>query len=82
MARILAKGTLGIPMPPIRTGEIDRKLQGGLPPEPYRNRNNWMGASGRAREPWASKSAMLETFHTTSEWDQSANGGRGKWVAP
>lgn len=55
-------GALNIPMPPLRTGEVGRKLQGGLPPVPYRNAcSKWLQCPTKwAREPFASKSVKFE----------------------
>lgn len=36
---ILPRGVHIAPMPPLRDGEVGRKVQGGLPPEPYRSAN-------------------------------------------
>ena len=39
MARVhqVAAGTMGIPMPALRKGDVDRKLPGGMPPSHARN---------------------------------------------
>jgi len=79
--RIVPKGTLGIAMPELRKGEVNRKLQGGLPPEAFRARNDWNGASPRARNDGTSKACWAECFHATSEWDASAKHGKGAFVA-
>lgn len=45
-----------VPMPAMLDGDYDRRLQGGLPPAPFRSRNDWADTTGRfAREPWACK---------------------------
>ena len=36
---ILPRGVHIAPMPRLRDGEVGRKVQGGLPPEPYRSAN-------------------------------------------
>lgn len=36
---ILPRGVSIAPMPKLRDGEVGRKVQGGLPPEPYRSAN-------------------------------------------
>jgi hypothetical protein len=36
---ILPHGVSIAPMPRLRDGEVGRKVQGGLPPEPYRSAN-------------------------------------------
>lgn len=75
---------MGVPLPALRTGDVGRRVQGGLPPVPYRNAcSKWASCPTKwAREPFASKSIKSEVFHTTSEWDQSKRKGRGAWVAP
>jgi hypothetical protein len=35
----LPRGVHIAPMPRLRDGEVGRKVQGGLPPEPYRSAN-------------------------------------------
>lgn len=35
----LPRGVSIAPMPRLRDGEVGRKVQGGLPPEPYRSAN-------------------------------------------
>lgn len=57
------KGTM-YPMPPRRQGEVGRKVQGGLPPVPYRNAcSKWAGCPTKfAREPFASKEIKWEIF--------------------
>ena len=39
---------------------VNRKLQGGEPPVPYRSANNWSNASRRSHEPFNSRSIKLE----------------------
>ena len=80
---ILPSGVSIAPMPKLRDGEQGRKLQGGLPPEPYRSTNHkWVRGAKFAKEPYASKSIKLEVFHATSEWDSAARKGLGAWVRP
>jgi hypothetical protein len=84
-ARRVPKGSLGIAMPALRTGDVGRKLQGGLPPEPYRGRNDWGSANLRAMSDGVSKACQNECFHSTSEWhvSQRRDGTlAGRWVAP
>lgn len=80
----LPSGALKIPMPPLAKVEGYSRLQGGLPPVPYRSTSpKWAGCPTKsAREPFASKSIKLEIFHDTSEWDQTRRKGKGAWVAP
>lgn len=51
-------------MPPLRKGEVGRRTQGGLPPEPYRNAcSKW--AVGRSRwnpEPFNSRQIRGEIW--------------------
>ena len=42
-----------VPMPAQVSGEINRVLQGGYPPVPYRARNDWLDAGRYAGEPFA-----------------------------
>lgn len=78
----VAKGTM-YPMPPLIKGDVNRVMQGGLPPEPYRSANHkWCRGSKFAREPYASQEIKREVFHTTSEWDKTKRKGKGAWVAP
>jgi hypothetical protein len=44
------------PMPPFRDGEVGRRLQGGLPPVPYRSASSkWASCPTKwAREPFGS----------------------------
>lgn len=53
---LVPKGTMPA-LPPLRQGEVGRKLQGGLPPVPYRNAcSKWAGCPTRwAREPFNSR---------------------------
>ena len=78
--RIVPRGTMGIPMPALIKGDVGRKLQGGLPPEPYRGRNVWTGANRRAMSDGTSKACQSECFHSTSEWDRTKRQGMGAWV--
>ena len=50
---LLPKGEHIAPMPALRDGEINRRLQGGLPPEPNRSASKRLaGFTGRwARDP-------------------------------
>lgn len=78
----VAKGTM-YPMPPLIKGDVNRVMQGGLPPEPYRSANHkWCRGSKFAREPYASQEIKREVFHSTSEWDKTKRKGKGAWVAP
>jgi hypothetical protein len=48
----LPKGIHIAPMPKRVEGDVGRKLQGGLPPEPYRSCNaKWSNSAKFAREP-------------------------------
>lgn len=59
---LVAKGTM-YPMPPLRKGEVDRKTQGGLPPEPYRSTSHKWGRGAKfAREPFASRQIRGEVL--------------------
>jgi hypothetical protein len=69
------------PLIPLITGDVGRKLQGGLPPEPYRARNAWGNAYRRAQNDGVSKSCRAECFHATSEWDKNARKGMGGFIA-
>ena len=57
------KGTMPA-LPPLRQGEVGRKLQGGLPPVPYRNAcSKWAGCPTRwAREPFNSRQIRGEIW--------------------
>ena len=57
------------PMPPLRDGEVGRRLQGGLPPVPYRSASHkWQSCPTKwAREPYASKQIKLEVVYTQRE---------------
>jgi hypothetical protein len=84
MARMIPKGSYA-PMPALRKpdGTHDRKLPGGLPPQPYRNRNaDWCKANKWARSDGSFIGTRLDCFHSTSEWDEDANKGKGRFVAP
>ena len=49
---ILAKHTLGIAPPPLKQGTLNKRMQGGHPPVPYRQHsNNWARANKFARVP-------------------------------
>jgi|TARA_R110000868_G_scaffold374256_1_gene638645 hypothetical protein len=77
----LPKGIHIAPMPKRVEGDVGRKLQGGLPPEPYRNAcSKWQRATKFAHDPFNSRSLKFEVFHTTSEWDKNAKRGKGAWV--
>ena len=56
-------------MPPLRDGEVGRRLQGGLPPVPYRSTSHkWASCPTKwAREPYASKAIKLEVAYTQRE---------------
>lgn len=80
---ILPRGVSIAPMPKLRDGEVGRKVQGGLPPEPYRSTSHkWIRGAKFAREPYQSRAIKFEVFHTTSEWDSTARKGLGAWVLP
>lgn len=57
------------PMPPFRDGEVGRRLQGGMPPVPYRSASSkWASCPTKwAREPYASKAIKLEVAYTQRE---------------
>jgi hypothetical protein len=75
--RVLPRGTLGIPMPQMRVGSIGRKLPGGMPPEPYRARNDWNSGSRFAHSDGTSKACRGECAMSQRLcWD----GVKGKWV--
>lgn len=65
----VAKGALGIPMPKPLDGEVNRKLQGGLPPEPYRSRNAWGAANPRARSDGTSMACRMECIRSHEGWE-------------
>jgi hypothetical protein len=49
--RQVPKGTLKIPMPPLVQGTQGPKLQGGLPPQPYRSTaSKWLASKQIRRE--------------------------------
>lgn len=50
---LLPKGEHIAPMPALKFGELNRKTQGGLPPEPYRTATTRWGAcpAMSARDP-------------------------------
>lgn len=60
----LPLGALNIPMPPLAKVEGNSRLQGGLPPVPYRNAcSKWAGCPTKwAREPFASKAIKFEVM--------------------
>jgi hypothetical protein len=82
MSRMIPTGSYA-PMPAFRktNGANFSRLPGGLPPVGYRNRNDWSGAYGKARSDGTSAGCRLECFHSTSEWDKTANKGKGRFVA-
>lgn len=52
-----------------RVGDIDRVMQGGLPPVPYRQASSrWDSASPRAGEPFASRRVKAEIFGDRAEF--------------
>jgi hypothetical protein len=57
-------GTLNIPLPPLATGTVGRKVQGGLPPVPYRNAcSKWAACPTKwAREPFNSRQIKGEVM--------------------
>lgn len=70
--RIVSKGTMGIPMPPLvkgQQGQQGRKLQGGLPPEPYRGRNQWGTANKWAHSDGTSIACRLECKLSHVGWE-------------
>lgn len=75
------RGTMP-PMPAMFKGDVDRVLQGGLPPVGHRSRNDWGGAAPRARSDGTSTACRGECFHSVSEWDKRARKGAGAFVAP
>lgn len=62
-------GALNIPMPPLAKVEGFSRLQGGLPPMPYRNAcSKWAGCPTKwAREPFASKQIRGEVLSERRE---------------
>lgn len=62
--RQVPKGTLKIPMPPLVQGTQGPKLQGGLPPQPYRSTSpKWAACPTKwAREPFVSKRIRREVL--------------------
>lgn len=66
----LPSGSLKTPMPPLAKIEGVSKLQGGLPPVPYRSTSpKWAGCPTKwAREPFASKQIKAEVM--ASRYDQ------------
>jgi hypothetical protein len=76
--RRVPSGTMGIAMPTLRKGFVNRVMPGGEPPVPYRARNDWGAAYSRARNDGSSKACRGECFHSVSEWDSE----RGRFVAP
>jgi hypothetical protein len=67
---LLPKGVSIAPMPPLRKGEVDRKTQGGLPPEPYRNANRRWGTGAKsAREPFVCKQIKREVLAGRKDFD-------------
>jgi hypothetical protein len=59
----VAKGTM-YPMPPLVKGDVNRKTQGGLPPEPYRSTSRkWERCPTKwAREPFACQQIKREVL--------------------
>jgi hypothetical protein len=68
----VAKGTLGIPLPPLRAGgELNRKTAGGLPPVPYRSAWRRVPAAwGHARTPYNCREIATEAWVTRKWLDQ------------
>lgn len=64
---LLPKGKHIAPMPAMATGDVGRKLQGGMPPVPYRSRNVWCGANRHASEPFASRQIKGEVLGSRKE---------------
>lgn len=60
----LPLGALNIPMPPLAKIEGFSRLQGGLPPVPYRSTSpKWASCPTKwAREPFASKTIKMEVM--------------------
>ena len=58
------KGTFNLPLPPLVKGEVGRKVQGGLPPVPYRNACSRWGDFKPiwAREPFNSRQIRGEVL--------------------
>jgi len=83
---LLPKGVTIAPLPAPRTGDVGRVLQGGLPPQPYRARNDWSAANPRTRRDGTSNALHAECFHSVALWDASARNRAGhvvgRWVAP
>jgi hypothetical protein len=48
------------PMPKPLSGTVNRVLQGGYPPVPYRSRNDWSDANRSAGEPSSCKQIHME----------------------
>ena len=63
----LSKGALGIPMPNRAYGDQGRKVQGGLPPEPYRARNDWGNALRSARSDGTSRACRAECYYGSDD---------------
>lgn len=55
------------PMPKPLSGEINRVLQGGYPPVPYRSRNDWGDAGRYAGEPFASNQVRMELLSSRKD---------------
>ena len=54
---------------PARTGDVDRVMQGGLPPVPYRQASaRWINGARSAREPFASRGVKMEIIGDRTEW--------------
>ena len=73
----LPKGaSLGVAMPPrVEEPKVDRKLQGGLPPVPYRSATTrWGEAAPMARDPFVSKQVRGEQFAMRRAVDGYAKG--------
>ena len=69
MSRVyrIKAGTMPAAAP--RVGDLDRVLQGGLPPVPYRQASRrWDSASRRAGEPFASRKVKAEIFGDRAEF--------------
>ena len=64
------KGTFGVARPlTAATGDVDRVMQGGMPPVPYRaSTGRWIAAWGSAREPFASRQVRGEHYGDRKEF--------------
>jgi hypothetical protein len=67
-----------MPAPQYPKGRVDRKLPGGLPPEPYRARNSWLSGNKRVGSDGTSKGCRAECFHSVAVFDRE----RQRLVAP